>query len=181
MTLHRLEVGKPYDPSRRSWPEAADYNYRSGEHELRLYVADPTPMEVLAVESGPVEFGMFVEPEGLFLVTRFGFGPALSFDTSYQWHRAAAGRVLPPPTEEASPALRALLGIILVDAATGLVRVLRAVTYSPEFTRAIHRAIARQAASPFDAGVHERWADGMLRYSTAQLWDRCTTRCRGGD
>jgi hypothetical protein len=180
MTLHPLSAGKPFSASRRSWPEGADYNYRSGVHELRLFVANPTPEEVAAVESGPVEFGMFVEPEGLFLVTRFG--RSLSFDTSYQWHRVEpADRVLPPPTEETSPALRALLAIILVDAATGLVRVLRTVTYSPEFTWAIHRAIADQAAAPFDAGVHERWADGMLRYSTAQLWDRCTTRCRGGD
>jgi hypothetical protein len=23
--MHRLEVGKPYDPARRSWPEGADY------------------------------------------------------------------------------------------------------------------------------------------------------------
>jgi hypothetical protein len=179
MTLHRLEVGKPYDPRRHTWPEAADYNYRSGEHELRLFVTDPTPKEVAAVESGPVEFGMMVEPEGLFLVTRFG--RALSFDTSYQWHRAPGGRVLPPPTEETSPALRALLAIILVDAATGVVRVLRAVTYSPEFTRAIHRAIAGQAASPFDAGAHDRWADRLLRSTPDQLWERTTVRCRGGD
>ena len=35
--MHRLEVGKPYDPSRRAWPEGADYNFRAGGHELRIF------------------------------------------------------------------------------------------------------------------------------------------------
>jgi len=178
--MQQLRVGMPYDPARSCWPEAADYNFRHGQHELRLFMALPTAAEVAAIRSGPVEFGMFVEPEGLFVVTRFG--RSLSFDTSYQWHRVdPADRAPPPATEETLPGLRALLTIILVDAATGLVRVLRAVTYSPEFTRAIHRAIADQAASPFDDAAHERWADGMLRYSTDQLWQRTTIHCRGGE
>jgi hypothetical protein len=180
MTLHAPSVGKPYDPRRRSWPEAADYNFRSGEHELRIFLAGPMPSEIAAIRSGPVEFGMFAESEGLFLVTRFG--RSLSFDTSFQWHRALPSeRVPPPPWEETSPEARALLTIILVDAATGLVRALRTVTYSPEFTRAIHRAIADQAAAPFDGPVHDRWADGMLRFTMDQLWDRTTVRCRGGE
>jgi hypothetical protein len=178
--MQLLAVGKPYHPGRQAWPDGTDYDYRSGEHELRIFLADPMAKEVAAVESGPVEFGMFAEPEGLFVVTRFG--RTLSFDCSYQWHRVdPAERVLPPPHEETSPALRALVSIILVDATTGIVRALRAVSYSPEFTRAIHRAIAGQAAAPFDAPAHERWADERHACTTDQLWDRCTIRCRGGD
>jgi hypothetical protein len=186
--MHLLSVGKPYHAGQTHFPEGADYNYWSGEqgffaypeHELRIFLADPMAKEVAAVESGPVEFGMFAEPEGLFVVARFG--RALSFNCSYQWHRVEeAERVAPPPMEETSPALRALLSIMLVDASTGIVQALRAVSYSPEFTRAIHRAIAGQAAAPYDGPAHDRWADGMLRYTTAELWDRCTIRCRGGD
>jgi hypothetical protein len=178
--MQLLQVGKPYHPGQIHFPEGADYNYRSGEHELRIFLAAPTPREVVAVESGPVEFGMMVDPQGLFLVTRFG--RALSFNCSYQWHRVeVADRMPPPPHEETSPALRALLSIILVDAATGLVQALRAVTYSPEFTRAIHRAIADQVAAPFDAAAHERWAASIRRLSTDQIWARTTIRCRGGE
>src|SRR5262249_29778903 len=117
--------------------------------------------------------------EGLFLVARFG--PSLSFDASYQWHRVnPADKVPPPPHEETSPAPWAQVSIILVDALTGLVRALRAVSYSPEFTRALHRAIAEQAAAPFDADAYERWVRGLMRLGTAQLWGRTTVRCRGG-
>ena len=178
--MHLLEVGKPYDASRPRWPEGADYNWRAGQHELMLFVARPTPEEVDAVQSGPVEFGMSVEPEGLFVVTRFG--RTLAFDSSYQWHRVdPAERVPPPPHEETSPALRAVLAILLVDASTGVVRALRAVSYSPEFTRALHRAIADQAAAPFDALAHERWVAGLHRFTTLQLWGETTIRCQGGD
>jgi hypothetical protein len=175
-----LQVGKPYDPDRRAWPEGADYNYRSGGHELRIFLRAAARSEVEAVQSGPVEFGFFAEPEGLFLITRFG--PRLSFDCSYNWHRVAEGdRSLPPPSEETSPELRALLTIILVEATTGVVLALRGVTFSPEFTRSLHRAIGDQVGAPYDRAEHQRWAEGMTaRLSTEQLWTRCTMRCQGG-
>jgi hypothetical protein len=178
--MHRLEVGKPYDPARRHWPELADFNHRSGGHELRIFLRSASPTEVKAVRAGPVEFGFFAEPEGLFVVTRFG--PTLSFDCSYQWHRVSAEeRTLPPAWEETSPELRALCTIILVEATTGVVLALRAITFSPEFTRSLHRAIAEQAAGPYDRVAHERWADGMTALnSTALLWAKCVMRCQGG-
>jgi hypothetical protein len=178
--MHRLEVGKPYDPARRSFAEGADYNFRSGAHELRIFLRAAARAEVEAVRAGPVEFGFFAEPEGLFLITRFG--TRLPFDCSYNWHRLSADdRTLPPPSEETSPELRAILTIILVEATNGVVLALRAVTFSPEFTRALHRAIADQVGAPYDRAEHQRWADGMTaRLSTDQLWSRCTMRCQGG-
>jgi hypothetical protein len=178
--MYAIEVGKPYHPARRSWRDGSDYTYRSAGHELRVFLRDAARAEVVAVQSGPVEFGFFAEPEGLFLITRFG--SKLSFDCSYNWHRVSAeGRTLPPPTEKTSPELRARMTIILVEATTGMVLALRTVKFSPEFTRALHRAIADQVAAPYDRAAHERWADGMTaQNSTEQLWARCTMRCQGG-
>ena len=36
--MHLYQVGALHDPSRRSWPEQADYNYRAGGHELRIFL-----------------------------------------------------------------------------------------------------------------------------------------------
>jgi hypothetical protein len=74
-----------------------------------------------------------------------------------------------------------LLRIVLVEATTGVILALRAVSFSPEFTRAIHRAIALQAAVPDHRGAHEAWVDIMTQFSTDQLWDQCTVRCQGGE
>jgi hypothetical protein len=178
--MHKLEVGKPYDPARGWWPEGADYKFRSGGHELRLFLGGATLEEVEAVRSCPVEFGFFAEPMGLFLITRFG--TRLSFDCSYNWPRVSPDeRTPPPPSEETSPELRAPITIILVEATTGVVLALRAVTFSPEFTRALHRAIADQVGAPYDRAAHEAWADQTTtRFNTDQLWEKCTMRCQGG-
>jgi hypothetical protein len=177
-----LQVGKPYDPARRSWPEGADYNFRHGAHELRLFLGRATPSEAKAVRAGPVEFGFFAEPEGLFLITRFG--SQMSFDCSYHWQRMAevtGDRTLPPPSEETSPELRAILTIILIEASDGVVRAVRVVSFSPEFTRLLHKAITDQVGTPYDRAAHDRWADGMTAsLNTEQLWTRCTMRCQGG-
>ena len=177
--MYAIEVGKLCHPGRRVWPEGADYNLRWGGHELRIFLAGATRREVEAVRSGPVEFGFFADPMGLFLITRFG--SQHSFDCSYNWHRVAMEeRTLPPPTDETSPALRAPCTIILVDAADGIVLALRSVRFSPEFTRALHRAIADQVIAPYNGAAHRRWADSITgQYSTHQLWDQCTTRCQG--
>ena len=179
--MYAIEVGKLYDPHRRRWPEGADYDFRGGAHELCIFLDGATAAEVEAIKSGPVEFGFFADPMGLFLITRFG--SQHSFDCSYNWHRVAmAERTLPPPTDETSPALRAPCTIILVDAADGIVLALRSVTFSPEFSRALHRAIADQVVAPYNGAAHRRWADSMTgQYSTDQLWRWCTMRCQGGD
>jgi hypothetical protein len=179
-SFEALQVGKPYPGGRGSWPEGADYNFRSGGHELRIFLDGATQREVAAIQSEPVDFGLLVEPAGLMLVTRFG---PLTFDCSYHWRRmgVTGNRTLPPPSEETRPSLRALLTIILLEASNGIVLVLRTVTFSPEFTRAIHQAIHDQAGTPYDRAGHQRWADSMVRYTTDQLWAQCTIRCQGGD
>lgn len=50
--MHRYEVGQPYHPSRRAWPEGAQYNYRQGQHELVLFFQSPTTREIEAVRHG---------------------------------------------------------------------------------------------------------------------------------
>jgi len=183
--MHTLIVGQLYHPGRRSWPEGADYNWRAGAHELRIFLARATSREVNAIETGRVEWGLMIELPELFIISRF-HGPdgrvVTSFDCSYQWHRVSAEeRTDTPAWEDTSPQLRALVSIILVEATNGLILALRTVTYSPEFTRSFHRAIHDQAALPYDPTEHDRAvADIVGRNTTDQLWDRCTVRCEGG-
>jgi hypothetical protein len=177
VTWEALEVGKPYPGGPRAWPEGADYNFRSGGHELRIFLDGATQHEVEAVRSGPVEFGLIVRPAGLMVIARFG---SLTFDCSYHWGcmaEATGDRTLLPPSEETKPSMT----IILLEATNGIVLVLRTVAFAPEFTRAIHKAITDQAGSPYDRAAHHRWADSMLRYTTDQLWARCTIWGQGGD
>ena len=86
--FHLLAVGKPYAPWRTAWSEGADYNFRGGEHEFRIFLEGATRREIAAIDSGPVEFGLLAEPSGLglFLITRFG---ETTFGCFYSWHRVS--------------------------------------------------------------------------------------------
>jgi hypothetical protein len=185
--MHLYAVGQPYDRSRRSWPQGADYNYGAGGHELRLFVLDISTAEIAAAEKGRVEFGLWIDLPELWVISRF-HSPAddkvlMSFDCSYQWYRVnEADRTAPPAWEETSPALRALATIILVEAQSGTIKALRAVSYSPEFTRAFHKAIADHIAMPYYKVEHERKVDAIQRqFNIDELWERCSIRCEGGD
>ena len=77
--------------------------------------------------------------------------------------------------------MRSLVTIILIESRNGIIRALRAVNYSPEFTRAFHKAIAEQITLPYRKAEHERKTDLIQRqFTTDQLWAKCQHRCEGG-
>ena len=101
--MHTYIVGQLYDPSRKSWPEGADYNFRAGGHELRIFLGRATPREIAAVGTGRVDFGLMAELPEIFVVSRFR-GPdgrvVCSFDCSYSWHRVSPDERTDPPVWE---------------------------------------------------------------------------------
>jgi hypothetical protein len=212
--MHAYEVGKPYHPGRREWPECSEFNYRGGECELKIFFRSPTPREIEAVQAGRSEFALFHQGDQIILCYRFdaadrpGAGVPWS-DAPYSFHRLAdsgvpeAERALPPdpkafldrlaaagkdawkagrlPGEEFTCDSRALLQILLIDAATGIIRCLRAVTLSPEFTRALFGAIRDQAARPWDRAAYERALKSITDHHTSeQLAGLASVRCQGG-
>ena len=104
--MHTYIVGQFYDPSRKSWPEGADYNFRAGGTNEDL-PRRATPREIAAVGTGRVDFGLMAELPETFVVSRFR-GPdgrvVCSFDCSYSWHRVSPDeRTDPPVWEDTSP------------------------------------------------------------------------------
>jgi hypothetical protein len=187
---HLYAVGQFYDPLRRQWPEGAQYNYRSGGHELLLFFRSPSSREVRAVEFGPCEFGLVAEGPLIDLLYQFqviaypGARPAPAIPWSealFTIHRVPLDeRVLPELPDD--PEQRAVLMIILVDADTGIIRAMRAVTFSPAFTSQLEEAIREQARLPYDSASYEQLqADLERRYPTREaLLAIARVRCEGG-
>lgn len=143
-----VAIGKPLFESRTELPEAIEYNYQSGDHTLLLSMKNINPKEIEAVREAEAEFGLYCENGIVFLLYRFGEILPWSDSAFSWWNVAEEDRQIPAP--QMNPAERILLKIILVEAATGIVKAIRVTTFSPLFTEKLHDAIREQATSePF--------------------------------
>lgn len=176
------EVGKPYNPRVKQWPETVKYNFRGGQHELVLFFANCSDQEREAIGVGPVEFAVnsAASPDVLFFLYRFPAAQISWSDAPFAFGRLPADqRVLPPAL---GPGQRMLLNIILVEATNGIILRLRAVSLSPHFTQVLNDAIIAQAARPYsdqtyDAEINRVYA--LHKTSSALLSG--AVRTHGGD
>lgn len=172
---HLYEVGKLYSPTKRVWPEGYDYNFRAGQHELRLFMRTPHPQEIAAVRNGAARFSFstFAGPEVLFL--SFGFqtpnGGELNGDCSYSWWLVPEDE-RQPPSLDFGPTEGALLTVFLVDAENGILKVIRVIGLGHKFTLALHRAILAQAQGELPDDYDDQLRRVMARYTTVQLLNR---------
>ena len=141
--MHIVAIGKPLFEGRTELPEAIEYNYQSGDHTLLLSMKNLHPKEIEAVREAEAEFGLYCENGIVFLLYRFGAHLPWSDSAFSWWNVAEEDRQIPAP--QANPAERILLKIILVEAATGIVKAIRVTTFSPAFTERLHDAIRQQA------------------------------------
>lgn len=174
-----LVVGQLYHPARQQWPEGAHYNYRAGAHELLVFLARPTAPEIRAIGRGASRFALAVTGQAIALCFAFdGDGLPWSY-APYSWHLVPeAERQLPSAVDDMRPRERAVCRVILVDAATGILRALRLVSFSPAFTRALHAAIVAQSTTPWDEAAYDRELDDLG--SMDELLAAAVATCSGG-
>jgi hypothetical protein len=174
MTLHSYAVGTPYSPTRTRWPEAIEYNYRSGAHELRMFLTGLTEADIAAVARGPMRVAVFVDQPVIMLITRFE-GVTDYSDSPYTIHMVPEDERTPPSDVEVDQ--RQLLQIILVAAETGIIRALRVVALNETLSRRLHEAIRTQLATPFDQEAYDRKLAAISRRgSSKQLYSQATAR-----
>jgi hypothetical protein len=183
--VRAYEVGKPYSATRTHWPEGGEYHYRQDAHKLRLFYRRPSPAEVTAVRSGEASFALFIAPPVLVFCYKFGSpGRGIPWSNApYSAHLVRAVETLdPPPVETLGPESRALLFVHLIDAETGILLAKRQVRFSPQFTRALHGAIADQLAVPWDPAAYDAARLTLYaRYSTSEAFAASAhASCLGG-
>ena len=145
--------------------ELVTYNYSQGGHLLTVAMPNMTEREEQELRSGTAQFALTVKNGIIFLLSKFGEMPWM--DAPFQWWlNPPASRMMPPSL---SPSDRILMSITAVDSVTNCIRVLRAVTPSQEFSRALIEAVRRQARSSWEgAAKHDR--------QIAKIYRRLTTR-----
>ncbi|MBA3633317.1 MAG: hypothetical protein H0W58_11010 [Acidobacteria bacterium] len=176
-----VAIGKPLFEERTELPEAIEYNYQAGDHTLLIALKNLHPKEIEAVREGQAEFGLYCENSIIFLLYRFGEVLPWSDSAFSWWNVAEEDRRIPAP--QTNPAERILLKIILVEAATGIVKAIRVTTLSPAFTEKLHDAIGCQATNePFSRD--EFVARSLAIYenqSPAELAAKAVVKTKGGE
>jgi hypothetical protein len=142
-----VAIGKSLFEERYELPEAIEYNYQAGDHTLLLSMKNLHPKEIEAVRQDEAEFALYCENSIVFLLYRFGEVLPWSDSAFSWWNLTEEDRRIPAPPQ--NPAERILLKIILIEAATGIVKAIRVTTLSPAFTENCTKRFAdrRQAKS----------------------------------
>lgn len=177
-----IKIGQLYN-SRTQWPEGSEYNYIGGCHSLGLFVARPTPKEILGVQRAPMEFALTVEGDVIFLLWKIQ-GAFPWCDAPYSWHKVPLEHrtlpaTLPPGMEKRR---YEILQIVLIDATTGILKAMRAVVLPPQLMAALNAAITAQSQRPFDRADYDlQEAELYRKYPTPKaLLDRAQIHCRVG-
>lgn len=179
--MRTIAVGQLLAPGVRHYDEIPEYNYRGAEpggyHRLILPLRHPRSIEIRAFKTGTAEFAFgLIGPALVFL---YRFGPAIGWgDAFYTYHKLPAAEQTLPPVLTGQQ--RALVECILVEANTGIVKALRVVSFSPDFSRLLHEAIRKQAAAPYPADYDRQVRALMDKYDTQQLLAQAQARCFGG-
>lgn len=176
-----VAIGKPLFEARRELPEAIEYNYQAGDHTLLLSMKNLHPKEIEAVRRDEAEFGLYFKDSIIFLLYRFGEVLPWSDSAFSWWNVSEEDRRIPAPQE--NPHERILLKIILVEAATGIVKAIRVTTFSPDFTEKLHDAICGQASGE-KLSKAEFVARSLTIYKNknpAELAAKAVVKTKGGE
>lgn len=178
--LHIYTVGELYVPDRTQWEERDEYNYWNGYHILRIFWVGLKAEVITLMLKGDLQFSMTTHEDLLFLNYRAG---------GMEWSNIPYTVHLTPPEALMLPDLaewegkHAILSVFLVEATTGILKGLRTLTWSAEFTKAIHKAILAQADMPFDDTAYTAKIDTIYAsypsYVLAE--DMAMITCWGGE
>lgn len=177
--MRTVTVGELLTPGVTCLPQIPEYNYRGGYHILVVSYERLVKAEIEAFRTGAAYFSLSVF--GDVLVFQFRFGAVLPWsDCTFTWHKVTAEeQQLPSVTYVGEE--RTLITAILAEATTGIVKVMRVLSFTPDFTRALHQAIADQAARPFPSNYDALAVKVLRDYSSRDIRNRSIASCKGGD
>jgi hypothetical protein len=171
-----IEIGKPIPGDQEFPQEGCHYSYDASGHWLHYIYNDPSGEEIENIQKGEAQFGLYVDGNALFLLHKFGYLPWS--DSPYSWWRVTPEYRKVPWIDRK---LHAPITVVLIDQKTKIVRALRFVTFTKEFTLRLHEAILNQTKETWDPDSHNKIIDRTYRqFSSEDLARKATIRCLGG-
>jgi hypothetical protein len=168
MQLRHLEVGQLFEPGRTHYDEGVKFEFTQSGPMLLMFFDRPTTKEIESIRVGKFKIGFYDIDNIIFILAKF---------EGMKWIDAPYSVHLSQPFEfakelEEQESLGFGLQIFLIDAATGILEVMRYVGLGHEFSVKLLDTILKQKEAPFDTGVYSfKLNEIYKRYSTDQLAD----------
>ena len=166
------EVGKLYKEGVTCYQEGTKFDFIQSGALLELYFKRPTEKEIEDVREGKFELGFYEKDNIIFMLFKFGNG--IYMDAPYSVH-------LSQPFEfmELEPGLGFGLTILLVDTTTGILKSIRYVGLSTDFSQRFKKSVERQKDCSFNKNEYSlRIQNVYQNYSTTDLVSRADAWCK---
>ncbi len=175
-------IGQPYDPTRSSWPQGAEWRLSPRGVELLVCLPCPDEHEVRSFHGGggPARFAVVESPNVLVLCWRLG-GQLWSDQPWQAVRQAALYPDYPVGLPEGGGHLVVCLS--LVDSVRGVLRARGVLTWPPAFVADLRGALTRHLAGPQDDEAAGRELDELYsRWNTSSklVRERATITCKAG-
>ena len=144
-------VGTRYEGWRRPGGDEPRYNYRYGNHELALCLANISTAERMAFQENEPEFGYWWDPPVLWTLVRI---PGMEWsDAPYTIHLVEPdGRIIDNP----EPGKAAPVTMLMVENTTGEILEIRVASMSRAMTKDFAELARRQMEVEFDQEEYEQ-------------------------
>lgn len=169
-------LNEPHPLNVRAMDEGLQLLAGGAAYELLYNVDAPSDTELAALNTGPLEFALVDQPGVLLLAMRAA--PEVPWGDAPLNPHAPDGRLTPPQIPQAGQRTPGRLTV--TDHRTGLVRVIRSFTFTPEFSLALAEGVRLHAGAPYPGERgYERLLNSLYAlYPTAEtLVGGAVARC----
>ena len=168
----KFEVGQVI-PQLKGTGDSVRFGMSDAGAELLVCFRSPTEAEIQTIKKGPIRFGMFTKENIIFILVKFGSMPWM--DAPFHVGLAKGLTHLQDIEEGQGYGCT----IIFVDSNTGIIKALRYVGLSTEYSKRLKDNIEEQMNEAFDKALYDaKLADIMRAYTTKDMVRYSEVNCR---
>ncbi|MFA5169846.1 MAG: hypothetical protein WC420_03915 [Candidatus Paceibacterota bacterium] len=172
MKMQKYEVGKLLQEGVTRYQEGVKFGFSQSGADMCIFFNAPRAKEIESVKLGKLEIAMYTKEDLIFML--FKFQELHWMDAPYSVH-------ISKPFEFEDLAEGSGFGctIFLVDAGTGIIKAIRYIGFSAEFSRRFKIAVLKQKEQPFDKNMYDSKIQEVYKnYSTSDIVQRADAFCK---